>query len=122
MKSIILIDDKSSIGKVVEAYLRDEYNYNFFTNPLTAIAWLQEGHIPDLIISDIRMPDMRGDEVLSYLKANVLFKDIPVIMLSSEDSTSERIKFLDGGAADYIVKPFNPLELKVRILKIIGKA
>ena len=50
---------------------------------------------------------------------NDLFKHIPVIMLSSEDSTSERIKLLEVGAADYIVKPFNPMELKIRIKKII---
>ena len=46
-------------------------------------------------------------------------KSIPIVMLSSEDSTTERIKLLEEGAADYILKPFNPLELKVRIKKII---
>ena len=74
---------------------------------------------PDLIISDIRMPEMRGDEFLAYLKLNELFKQIPVVMLSSEDSTSERIRLLEEGAEDYIVKPFNPQELKIRIKKIL---
>ena len=74
---------------------------------------------PDLIISDIRMPEMRGDEFLAYLKLNELFKQIPVVMLSSEDSTSERIRLLEEGAEDYIVKPFNPMELKIRIKKIL---
>ncbi len=119
MKNIILVDDKNTIGKVVETYLKSEYNVVSFTNPLNAISWLQQGHFPDLIITDLRMPDMTGNEFLHYLKSNVIFKDIPVIILSSEDSTSERIKLLDEGAADYIVKPFNPLELKVRIKKII---
>lgn len=44
---------------------------------------------------------------------------IPVIMLSSEDSTTERIRLLEIGAEDYIVKPFNPMELKIRVKKII---
>lgn len=52
-------------------------------------------------------------------KINQLFKHIPVVMLSSEDSTTERIRLLQEGAEDYIVKPFNPMELKVRIKKII---
>jgi DNA-binding response OmpR family regulator len=65
------------------------------------------------------MPEMRGDEFLKYLKNNELFKSIPVIMLSGEDSTTERIRLLSEGADDYIVKPFNPLELKVRLKKLL---
>lgn len=119
-KKIILIDDKASIGKVVSIYLSKEYEFEYFENPIKAIDWLQTGQIPDLIISDIRMPEMMGDEFLTYLKKNELFKDIPVIMLSSEESTTERIRLLEEGAVDYILKPFNPLELKIRIKKIIG--
>ena len=88
-------------------------------NPIKAIDWLNEGNVPDLIISDIRMPLMRGYEFLRYMKANELFKSIPIVMLSSEESTTERIKLLEEGAEDYILKPFNPLELKIRIKKII---
>ena len=82
--------------------------------------WLSDGNVPDLIITDIRMPKMMGDEFLYYLKHNELFKDIPVMILSGEDSTTERIKLLEAGAVDYLLKPFNPLELKIRIKKIIG--
>lgn len=59
--------------------------------------------------------EMRGDDFLEWIKANELFKHIPVIMLSSEDSTTERIRLLEIGAEDYIVKPFNPMELKIRV-------
>ena len=65
------------------------------------------------------MPEMTGDEFLHYIKRNELFKSIPISILSSEESTTERIRLLEEGAADYILKPFNPLELKVRIKKII---
>ena len=65
------------------------------------------------------MPVMRGDEFLEYVKNNELFKSFPVIILSSEESTSERLRLLEVGASDYIVKPFNPMELKIRIRKII---
>ncbi|MFA6830749.1 MAG: response regulator [Bacteroidaceae bacterium] len=119
-KKIILIDDKASIGKVVSIYLSKEYDFEYFENPIKAIDWLQTGQIPDLIISDIRMPEMMGDEFLTYMKKNELFKEIPIVMLSSEESTTERIRLLEEGAVDYILKPFNPLELKIRIKKIIG--
>ena len=65
------------------------------------------------------MPHMRGNEFLYYLKDNELLKHIPVVMLSSEESTTERIQLLEAGAVDYILKPFNPLELKARIKKYI---
>jgi len=118
-KKIMLIDDKVSIAKVVAIYLGKDYEFIYFENPLDAIDKLEKGEIPDLIISDIRMPKMMGDEFLRYMKSNELFKSIPIIMLSSEESTTERIKLLEEGAADYILKPFNPQELKVRVKKII---
>ena len=63
--------------------------------------------------------DMRGDEFLHAVKSDERFRHIRMVMLSSEDSTSERIQLLQDGAEDYIVKPFNPMELKVRIEKFL---
>lgn len=119
-KKIVLVDDKVSIGKIASIYLSKDYDYTFISNPLELIDWLKSGNNPDLIISDIRMPGMTGVELFKYLKSNLLYKTIPVIFLSSEDSTAQRIQLLEEGAADYIVKPFNPLELKVRVKKVIG--
>lgn len=118
-KKILLVDDKETIGKVAGIDLSKDYNFTYIENPVKAIQWLNEGNVPDLIISDIRMPLMMGDEFLHYMKTNELFKSIPIIMLSSEESTTERIRLLEEGAEDYILKPFNPLELKIRIKKII---
>ena len=98
MKKIVLVDDKASIAKVVSIYLSKEYEFTYFENPIKAIEYLQEGNIPDLIISDIRMPEMMGDDFLRYIKKNELFKSIPIIILSSEESTTERIRLLEEGA------------------------
>lgn len=119
MKKILLVDDKVTIGRVLKIYLGTEYDLEYFEDPIKALEWLNEGNLPDLIISDIRMPHMRGNEFLYYLKGNELLKHIPVVMLSSEESTTERIHLLEAGAADYILKPFNPLELRARIKKYI---
>ena len=109
-KKILLVDDKSTIGKVAGVYLGKEYDFTYLEDPIKAIEWLNEGNVPDL---------MMGDEFLRYMKNNELFKSIPIVMLSSEESTTERIRLLEEGAEDYILKPFNPLELKIRIKKII---
>lgn len=119
MKQILLVDDKATIGKVLSMYLGKEYELIYQDNALKAIDWLSQGNEPALIISDIRMPGMTGAEFLEYLKSNALLKHIPVIMLSSEESTSERIRLLEVGAEDYILKPFNPLELKARVKKYL---
>lgn len=119
MKKILFVDDKPAIGKVLSVYLGSDNELIYFENPVKAIEWLNEGNEPSLIISDIHMPRMSGDEFLFYLKGNSLFKDIPVVMLSSEESSVERIQLLEAGAADYILKPFNPMELKARIKRFL---
>ena len=119
MKTILFVDDKPAIGKVLSVYLGKDNNLVYVEDPFKAIEWLNEGNEPALIISDIRMPRMTGSEFLHYLKGNALFKHIPVIMLSCEESISERIGLLEAGAEDYILKPFNPLELKARIKKFL---
>ena len=118
-KKVLIVDDKEQIAKILYVYLQGDYACYYKQNPVEAIGWINQGNMPDLIISDIRMPEMRGDEFLAYLKHNELFREIPVVMLSSEDSTSERIRLLEEGAEDYIVKPFNAMELKIRIKKIL---
>ena len=100
-------------------YLGKEYDFTYLEDPIKAIEWLNEGNVPDLIISDIRMPLMMGDEFLRYMKSNELFKSIPIVMLSSEESTTERIRLLEEGAEDYILKPFNPLELKTESKRLL---
>ena len=70
MKKILLVDDKATIGRVLKIYLGTEYDLEYFESPLKALEWLNEGNVPDLIISDIHMPHMRGNEFLYYLKGN----------------------------------------------------
>ena len=118
-KKILILDDKETIAKVLSIYLMSDYDVQWLPDGLQGVKWLQAGNTPDLIISDIRMPGMRGDDFLEWIKQNELFRHIPVIMLSSEDSTSERIRLLEIGAVDYIVKPFNPMALKIRVKKIL---
>lgn len=114
------MDDKPTIAKVIQVYIAETFECVYFEDPIRAISWLQEGNLPDLIISDINMPNMSGVDFLDYVKKNDLFKSIPFVILSSEDSTSQKIALLERGADDYISKPFNPMELKVRLKKIVS--
>ena len=118
-KQLLIIDDKIAIAKIISVYLSEEYDVIYFDTPVKAIQWLYDGNRPDLIILDLRMPQMNGDEFLIYLKKNGLYKDIPVVVLSGEESSDIRIKMLELGAEDFILKPFNPMELKIRIKKVL---
>jgi len=120
MKNLVMVvDDKPEIRNLLKMFLFDEFQVITASNGLEALEILKNGELPDSIISDIQMPDMDGKMFLQKLKLSQAFKHIPVMILSSIDNTTERIKLLRGGADEYIVKPFSPEELKVRLAKIM---
>ncbi|MDB5012172.1 MAG: mprA 5, partial [Daejeonella sp.] len=91
---------------------------------LDALSFLQDGNIPDLIMTDLNTPKLNGFGLLDQIKASDLFKDIPIIILSGEEGSDKKTKGLNAGAEDYVSKPFNPTELEARvkvILRRLGK-
>lgn len=117
-KSILLVDDKYPIAKILTIYL-SAFEVKYAENPLIAFDWLNEGNQPDLIITDINMPEMNGEDFLIHLKANEKFKHIPVFILSSADESENRVRLYEKGADDFILKPFNPEELKLRVKRVL---
>lgn len=93
-KKILVLDDKIVIVKVFLIYLVSDYDCIWLLNGIEGVKWFQEGNILDLIILDICMFEMCGDEFLEWIKFNQLFKYILVVMLSSEDSIIECICLL----------------------------
>jgi two-component system chemotaxis response regulator CheY len=76
----------------------------------------------DLIVTDYNMPEMNGLSFLKKVKTDTLFKDIPVVVISTEGNDSKIKEFMDAGAAGYITKPFTPEDLRDLIVSIIGEA
>ena len=111
MKKVLVIEDDTPLCWLLEKIL-DKYEVIIMNNGLEALCWLTEGNQPDLIISDIKMPSLDGIELLENLSTSGLFKDIPVIMLSSFEDSAKRKQCLDLGAHAYLVKPFEPQLLK----------
>ncbi|MBI9067941.1 MAG: response regulator transcription factor [Salinivirgaceae bacterium] len=114
-KQLLIVDDNEEFRRLVKIFLSKEYDVESFENGMQALAFLQKGILPDLIVSDLNMPELDGKTLLDQLKSSEVFKHIPVIILSSIDKSSERVELIKSGASDYLSKPFNPEELNVRI-------
>jgi DNA-binding response OmpR family regulator len=125
LQKVIVIEDDVAIKTLLYSVLEYNFEVTPFENGIEALAWMQQGNIPDIIISDLNTPEINGYDLLVQLKVSSFFNTIPIIILSGEESSEIRIKCLEAGADDYIVKPFNPRELEVRInviLKRYGKS
>jgi len=120
-KKIIIIDDDSSIRLLLEHVLATQYEVQVMTNGYDALAFMQQGNIPDLIISDLSMPVMDGNTFINNIKTSNFFNTIPCIVLSANDSSSDKIACLKKGIDDFLVKPFNPEELLFRVKNLLER-
>lgn len=121
---ILIVEDDLFMQTILKEYLGKNYDVAITANGLDALALLQGGDVPDLIITDLNTPMLNGLDLIKQLRAGNVFNAIPIMVLSGEDSSEMRINCLDAGAEDYMVKPFNPRELESRlkvILRRMGK-
>ncbi len=110
--NILVVDDEQEIADLVEIYLvSDGYKVFKATNAFDGLAILEEQDI-HLVLLDIMMPGMTGLEMCKKIRET---NNIPVIMLSAKSADLDKILGLQTGADDYVVKPFNPLELTARV-------
>ena len=109
MKNILIIDDDVYIGNVLEETLIQEgYGVSRAYSGTEALLVLSQAK-PDLVLLDLMLPGLNGEEVLSHIKG------IPVIVVSAKVDIDNKVDVLLGGAADYITKPFHMKELLARI-------
>lgn len=118
---ILIVEDDLYMQVILKEFLSKTYDIDICPNGMDALAFLQSGNIPDLIISDLNTPKLSGLELIEQVKLSDFFKAIPIIILSGEESSEKRIKCLVSGADDFIVKPFNPAELDARIKVVLRR-
>lgn len=116
MKTVLIIDDDIHIGNMTEELLlRDGYQVMRAYSGTEALLLLS-GQKPDLVLLDLMLPGLNGEEVLPKIKG------IPVIVVSAKADVNDKVELLLGGAADYITKPFHTKELLARIAVQLRKA
>lgn len=114
---LIIEDNKDVISYLVSCY-KQEFKIDVVTDGKQGVD-LALKKIPDIIISDVMMPEMDGFELCKTLKEDYRTSHIPIILLTAKADIASRIKGLEQGADAYVVKPFNKQELLVRIRKLL---
>ncbi|MGK7921556.1 MAG: response regulator [Trichodesmium sp.] len=108
---ILLVDDEPGLREAVQAYLEDSgFHVNVASNPNEGWDILQS-NIPDLVITDIMMPQVDGYQFLQKLREDERFKALPVVFLTAKGMTTDRIQGYQAGCDAYLSKPFDPEEL-----------
>lgn len=109
MKTIAIIDDDPHIGDLLEELLSREGYATLRAYSGTEALYLLERTRPDLVLLDLMLPGLTGEEVISHIRG------IPVIVLSARLDVGDKVRLLLGGAADYMTKPFDARELLARV-------
>ncbi len=114
-EDILIVDDNpANLRLLAETLIGEGYAVRAAPNGRLAIE-ATRARAPDLILLDIRMPDMNGFEVCAILKQTPASQDIPIIFLSALHETTDKLKGFEAGGVDYITKPFAPEEVLVRV-------
>ena len=114
--TIMMVDDEPITMEVVQAFLEEAGYHNFVliedsTEAMQAI----EQKIPDLLLLDLIMPEVSGFEILEAVRAHPKFKHLPIIILTSSSDNQDKLEALDMGATDFLAKPVDPSELRLRV-------
>ena len=120
-KQLLVVDDEPKLLRAVAVDLRGEgYQVMTANNGAEALISIAQ-KLPDLIISDIRMPGMDGYELARRLRRNESTALIPIVFLTAKDTTSDRIEGFRTGVDAYLTKPFEPDELLAVIASILSR-
>jgi DNA-binding response OmpR family regulator len=121
MAKILIAEDEADIRELVTFMLR------FAGHEVLAVTNGEEAvltafrELPDLVLLDVRMPRMTGYDACRMIRANPELKHVPVVFLSAKGQQSEVRTGLEAGAADYLLKPFSPMDLANKVKVILAR-
>jgi len=115
---ILIVDDVRTNVDVLVSALRNDYKLNVALNGESALRSVEKNP-PDLVLLDIMMPDLDGYEVCRRLRASAVTREIPVMFLSALEEVKDKAYGFEVGGNDYLVKPFEVLEVKARVRSLL---
>ncbi|MGD1890228.1 MAG: response regulator [Cyclobacteriaceae bacterium] len=118
--SILAVDDDFAIRVILHNVLKNSFNVSVFGNGIEVLLWLKEGNIPDVIVSDISMPELNGFDLLESLSQSGLYNSIPIIILSGHEESEVKSQMLKyQNPVTFIRKPFDPINVQQHLLDIL---
>jgi len=119
-KIVLLIEDNADIRKFITEQLEDQYKVFTASNGKEGIEYAQK-YVPDLIITDVMMPEMDGITMVKILRKDEMTSHIPIIMLTGKVTQEDKMEGLEAGVDAYLTKPFSVSELELRISNLISQ-
>ena len=113
-RKVLIVDDESTgrtiLAKIIQQ-AEEDVSVDSFDNPLEALQWLDQNH-PDLIITDYRMPDINGVELIKQIRSKPSCQDIPIMMITVVSEKSVRYDALEAGATAFLTRPIDQIECR----------
>jgi two-component system alkaline phosphatase synthesis response regulator PhoP/two-component system response regulator VicR len=122
MPRILAVDDEPNIVRLIQVNLeRHGYQVETANNGAQALAKIRENR-PDLLVSDVMMPEMDGFELLKNIRMDAELSELPVIMLTAKTQDADVMRGYSHGADMYLTKPFNPAELLQFVKRVLSSS
>lgn len=119
--TLLVVDDEPMTRKMLERIFGSKFQVVAHENAQDALDWLLKNPSVSCIITDLNMPQMSGKELLQKVRQNPRLSYLPFVIISGNEGSSIRIECLEAGADDYIEKPFNPQEVKLKIEAVLRR-
>ncbi len=122
-RTALVVEDDGDIGQLLVFILeREGFLVTLMRDGRSALERIAQGPPTRLVMLDVMLPHATGHDILAAIKAHAEWKTVPVVMLTAKSQEGDIVKALDMGANDYILKPFQPSELKARIRRLVPPA
>ena len=120
---VLVAEDDDQISYLLNFMLtREGYKVKVANDGQEAMDAIKEIEMPKLVLLDIMMPFFDGYQLVNHIRNETDWKDVPIVMLTAKSQEKDIIKALEGGANDYVVKPFQPGELITRLKMLMRRA
>jgi DNA-binding response OmpR family regulator len=119
--NLLIADDEPALTLLLKEFFKKDFETASVLNGEECLKRLENAPAPEVIVMDLNMPGMDGLQTVKRIRQNPLWNKIAIIMLSGAENSATRIECLKAGADDFVVKPFNPEEIRVRIHAILRR-
>lgn len=117
-KQVMIVDDNDDMREFLKTILGNDWDIITARDGADALQQIHHS-LPDLVITDLMMPNMDGMELTKRLKTNIETSFLPIILLTAKSAIESRLEAMEGGADDYVTKPFEPEYLRARVRNIL---